>query len=234
MKRFHMFVALAVCAMGVIGRTAPANVVNRAEVTPVPPPDLLQSEATPFPNLYFNTGGAAFTPPTIGGSASGWAYYVVHEYHCSDDHNWYVFTFDFPTNEYSTDPIAIPVEWVADCNVGSIEAILSPYSHDWQWRGTFYPAGAPDTSPPDTYTRVWPLDSGAVIYFGPQHPTMVWGYENAGLCGMISYNGVETVGWYVNYWDSDAPYGRTALLQFIADYSTPTESRSMSAIKSLY
>jgi hypothetical protein len=63
---------------------------------------------------------------------------------------------------------------------------------------------------------------------------LIWGYENAGLCGQIAYNGVETIGWYVNYWDSDVPYGRTSLMQFRSSYYTPVEERSLSAIKSLY
>jgi len=69
----------------------------------------------------------------------------------------------------------------------------------------------------------------------PAGQSMVWGYENAGLCGQISYNGVETIGWYVSYWDSDVNYGRTGLQQFTADYlTTATDEATLSQVKSVY
>jgi hypothetical protein len=98
--------------------------------------------------------------------------------------------------------------------------------------GTFYPAGLPDTSPPTVYSVIDISGEGLVLPIGQ---SMCWGYENAGLCGQISYNGVETVGWYVNYWDSDAPYGRTGLQQFKGDYGIiANEESSLSQVKSLY
>lgn len=64
---------------------------------------------------------------------------------------------------------------------------------------------------------------------------MIWGYENAGLCGMAPYSGVETFGWYLGYWASDAEYGRTALMQFMAvPACVPVAERSLSAIKAHY
>ena len=64
---------------------------------------------------------------------------------------------------------------------------------------------------------------------------MVWGYENAGLCGQTSFNGVVTIGWYIDAWDPDDSYGRTGLLQFTADYlTTAADDASLSQVKSLY
>jgi hypothetical protein len=228
MKRLMTMFSLAACAAMLVAGPAPASVMNRAELQPAPPPDIAPPVAGAHPHeIAFNTGGEMFTPPTYGGTASGWAYYILHEY-CFPL-GLTVARFGFPTNQYSSDPIPMPVEWVADCEVGDIYAISSPYSFDWTWRGTFYPAGDPDTSPPDTYTVV-----GTSYFWVSEGQTMVWGYENAGLCGLVEYNGVETIGWYMNYWDSDAPYGRTSLMQFTAYDPTPTAERSLSAIKSLY
>jgi len=183
-------------------------------------------------DVEYNTGGAMFTPSTLNGSASGWAYYTMAVYTNAAAQDIEFLELGFPTNEYSSDPIAMPVEWNIDLNNNSVLSIVNPYSHAWDGVGTFYPTGAADTSPPDTYTVV---DISANNLVLPAGVAMVWGYENAGLCGQIDYNGVETVGWYVSYWDSDAPYGRTGLQQFTADYlTTAAEEATVSQVKSLY
>ncbi len=233
MKRLFTALSLAACAAMVVAGPATAGVISRAEVLPGSPADIVPP---PLPegarDIRFNTGGEMFTPATANGSASGWSYYILHEYVPTSSFWWNIETFGFPTNQYSSDPIEMPVEWVADSWVGDIYAIDNPYSYPWPWRGDFYPAGDPDTSPPDTYTIVNVLGLGVYVAWDQ---TFVWGYENAGLCGQVSYNGVETIGWYVSYWDSDAPYGRTALMQFTAiGVWSPIEQRSLSAIKSLY
>ncbi|MBM4119005.1 hypothetical protein FJ251_14975 [bacterium] len=230
MSRLLAALWLGAWATALVAGTGAAGVMTRAGVKPAPPPDNAPPVAPALPHeVAFNTGGAMFTPPAYGGTASGWGYYILHEY-CFP-YGMLVGRFGFPTNEYSGDPIAMPVEWVIDCEVGDIYAIVNPYIHDWTWRGTFYPAGDPDTSPPDTYTVV---NVSGLCIFVQAGETMVWGYENAGLCGTIVYNGVETICWYVSYWDSDAPYGYTSLMQFEAWDCTPTAERSLSAIKSLY
>lgn len=232
MKRLSRVVLLAACGAVVFAGAAPASVMTRAEVQPTPPPNIAPPPLGPLPDIAFNTGGEMFMPPTLNGSASGWSYYILHKFTPPFEWWWIVDSFGFPTNEYSSDPIAMPVEWVADAWVNDIYAIDNPYTYGWAWRGDFYPAGAPDTSPPDTYTIVNPMSEG--VYIG-WNQTLVWGYENAGLCGQVEYSGVETIGWYVSYWDSDVPYGRTSLMQLTAfGNGSATEARSLSAIKSLY
>ena len=87
------------------------------------------------------------------------------------------------------------------------------------------------------HTFLYPKCPGSLYHLtkAQDGDLLYWGYENAGLCGQVEYSGVETIGWYVSYWDSDVPYGRTSLMQFRAvTPTTPTEERSLSAIKSLY
>ena len=183
-------------------------------------------------DVEFNTGGAMFTPATTAGSASGWAYYTMHVYTNTAAQDIKLLDVGFPTNQLSTEPIAMPVEWNVDLNNNDVYSIVNPYTHAWDGVGTFTPTGVIDTSPPTVYTVV---DIAAENLVLPAGATMVWGYENAGLCGQISSNGVETIGWYVNLWDSDLPYGRTGLQQFSADYlTTATEEASLSQVKSLY
>jgi hypothetical protein len=181
--------------------------------------------------VEYNTGGAWATAATTNGSASGWAYYTMHVWTNTAGQTVQLTELGFPTNEYSTDPIVMPVEWNVDLNNNDVYSIVNPYSHAWDGVGTFYPAGLPDTSPPTVYSDI--DVTGAALLLAPA-VSMVWGYENAGLCGQIAYNGVETVGWYVSFWDSDAPYSRTGLQRFKADPPVATEENSLSQVKSLY
>ncbi len=183
-------------------------------------------------DVEFNTGGAMLTAATTAGNASGWSYYTVHVYTNAAAQDIKLLELGFPTNENSADPIAMPVEWNIDLNNGDYMAVINPYTHAWDGVGTFYPTGVADTSPPAVYSLIDVAANNLVL---PAGASMVWGYENAGLCGQISYNGVETIGWYVSFWDPDGPYGRTGLQQFTADYlTTAAEDASLSQVKSLY
>jgi len=181
--------------------------------------------------VEYNTGGAWATASTTNGSASGWCYYIMHVWTNTTGQPVQLIELGFPTNQYSTEPIAMPVEWNVDLNQTSIYNITDPYSWGWDGVGTFYPTGVIDTSPPTVYSDINVTGSALILSAGQ---SMVWGYENAGLCGQINYNGVETVGWYVSYWDSDVGYGRTAVQRFKADPPVATEENSLSQVKSLY
>lgn len=234
MKRLFAMLSLAACAAALIAGPAPANVMNRAELQPVPPPKIAPPPLEPLPDIYFNTGGAWLTAPTLNGSASGYSYYILHVFQCDEPIiRHMIVSFGFPTNTWSSDPIELPVEWVVAYGAPDIHSIGNPYTHSWTYRGTFLPTGAPDTSPPTEYTVVEvPWEDFITIQSGM---SMIWGYENAGLCGMTWYSGVETIGWYHGNWESDAAYGRTALMQFRAvPVCVPVAERSLSAIKALY
>lgn len=216
------------------GNRALADSLARAESRPtspvaVAPPSAVAGRST----LEFNTGGEMFMSSTIAGSASGWAYAILHIYHYEDP----VYTpmqmreFGFPTCIWSSDPIPLPVDWYLEITAEDLPALPNPYAFNWDHQGTFYPTTG-DSNPPSVYevVDVVPLD----IFF-EDGDALYWGYENAGLCGQIEYNGVETLGWYIDQWESDAPYGRTCLMQFSADHLvTASNERSLGEIKSLY
>jgi hypothetical protein len=88
------------------------------------------------------------------------------------------------------------------------------------------------TNPPAVYSYIdltldWiVVPSGATIYFG---------YENPGIGGQISANGVETWGWYEGEWDPDSGWGRTAVLQVKANcLPVAAEHLTFSRIKALF
>jgi hypothetical protein len=64
-----------------------------------------------------------------------------------------------------------------------------------------------------------------------------FGYNVTGNGGQISYNGVDTYGWYGGVWDPDPNYGRTAVLQVKADFDcggVTVRDSSWGKIKALY
>ncbi len=202
------------------GQTLPQN------STPVDQP--LSSRA----DVEFSTGGAMNTPATLSGNAAGWAYYFAHVYTNNSGFDLNLLELGFPTNENSADPIVMPVEWTISLNNSDVYSVINPYTFAWDGLGEFTPVGIIDTAPPTDYSIVDISADGLVLLDGQ---SMVWGYENAGLGGMIDFNGEVTYGWYVDFWDVDDSYGRTALQQFTADYAdTPTEDSSFSSVKSLY
>ncbi len=183
-------------------------------------------------DVEFNTGGAMFFAPTTAGSASGWSFYIAHVYTNTAAQDLGLLELGFPTNEDATDPIAVPVDWNVDLNNSDIFSIADPYTYAYSAQGDFMPAGASDTSPPDTYSVVDISGEGVILAAGA---SMIWGYENAGLCGQTDFNGEVTYGLYQGFWDDDSLYGRTALMQFSGDYiTTASEGATLSQVKSLY
>jgi hypothetical protein len=114
-KRLRRIGILAAWAAVLAANAALASVTSKAELVPGPPANISPPEQPKTDNLLeFNTGGEMFMPATLSGNASGWAYYFLHEYHF--DEWWFpqirIRELGFPTNTYTADPIAMPVEWV--------------------------------------------------------------------------------------------------------------------------
>ena len=221
-----LLVVLAILALAAPAFALVASKDGTVITDPTTPNDATSARSA----FEFNTGGAWDFPPTTNGSASGWSYYIIPVFTNETGGDLMLSELGFPTNEYTADPIPVPVEWNIYFGSNYMD-ITDPYTFAWTYMGTFMPLGAIDTSPPDTYTPVDVTGEGIVL---PDGATMVWGYENAGLCGQTDFNGVVTIGWYVSYWDPDDTYGRTGLMQFGAGAGTAAMDASMGAVKALY
>ncbi|MBN2170693.1 MAG: hypothetical protein JW819_05145 [Candidatus Krumholzibacteriota bacterium] len=178
-------------------------------------------------DFEYNTGGAIDVIPTLGGSASGWAWYILHVLTNSTGHDLWVKELGFPCN-MGTGEVTWPVEWVF--YAGGLPG--DPYATAWTFSGDFTPVDTGTTLPPTIYTYI---DVEADMVILPNGSSWAWGYENPGYCGQVSYNGVETWGWWSGLWESDVSWGRTAVLQIKADYyTTPVQDATISAVKALF
>lgn len=185
-------------------------------------------------DLEFNTGGSIDMVPIYSGTASEWSYFTSHVYE-----NWaygvalIIDEVGFLTNANSTDPIDLPVDWFIHVNMCDPEGIEDPYTHVWTHHGQFNPEGAEDTDPPNTYTIVDVEDEIVHLFYGW---CIIWGFENAGLCGMTDFSGETTYGWSGIDWVDESESGKTTLMQFKAYFSTPIaiEENSVSGLKLNY
>ena len=183
--------------------------------------DLAAAGSITFEGVYsdhidveFNTSGFYDRVPDSHGSASGWAYYSIHVYANPHALPLRLVELAFPTCEYSTDPIPLPVEWIILIGANSIDAISDPYSHNYSQTGMFSPTNTADCDPSElSYDKISLSHEEITLQAGEP---MIWGYENAGLQGMLSDVFEPTYGWYRGAWDSDVTYGRTVLMQFRA------------------
>ncbi|MBN2170692.1 MAG: hypothetical protein JW819_05140 [Candidatus Krumholzibacteriota bacterium] len=179
-------------------------------------------------DFEYNTGGAIDIVCTTSGSEDGWAWYILHVLTNTTGFDLAVTELAFPCN-LGDGGVTMPVEWV----IYAGSALPGdPYTTAWTYSGDFDPVDTSGTFPATVYTYIDVSAAGIVI---PNGASVVWGYENPGLCGQVSYNGVETFGWYSGMWESDVSWGRTAVMQVKANYvGTPTQDASISAVKALY
>lgn len=181
---------------------------------------MLAAGAAGAADVEFNTGGEMFMPPEYSGSYTGWAELVRHFYVNETGVDLRIRSVGFPTNFFAADPVPLPVDYQL--------AVVGA----WAAAGEFYPAGAADTNPPDTYTVI---DLSAQTLVLQSGATLRWQYRNAGLCGLSAFSGEVTWGYFMGGWVSDADYDRTALMQFTADFlTTGVEDSSFGAVKALY
>ena len=178
--------------------------------------------------LEFSTGGAWDYIGPLGGNASGWCYYQLHEYTNETGGDLLIAEYGYPTAENSGDPIPLPVEWVVALTA-SVFDIADPYTYAWNFSGDFMPTAPIDD--PTVFSVIDVTGEGIVL---PAGGTMVWGCENAGIINQDYFNGVVTYGWYSGIWESDEPWGRTGIQQFGAGAGTAALDASMGSVKALY
>ncbi len=173
-------------------------------------------------DVEYSTAGAMDTPATTGGAADGWGTYFITGWNNATGQDVTLAELGWPAS--GPGPVAWLV-WITDDLPGS------PGSQTFD--GLWTPAvGDPDEFPPSTYAII---DVTAVNITIPAGAGFYFGYENPGTGGQIDGNGVDTWAWYNDAWDADATWGRTALLQFKANFqSVPTTQLTLGQVKTLF
>jgi hypothetical protein len=179
-------------------------------------------------DFEYNTGGAIDFVPDMGGSFDGWAEWFVTAVYNATGQELKLVELGFPC----AGPPTGTYGWLVWTGISGYVAPPGGASTATYY-GAFTPVDPnPETLPPTTYTYV---DISALNIVIPAATYFEIGYDNTGMGGMTSYNGVETWGWYGGVWDPDSSWGRTAILQVKANYAySPVDSRSWSSIKALF
>ncbi len=196
--------ALLLCNHAIVGFTA------SKDGTPIAwNPGEITEPASRRSNFEYSTCGEIWCIPTLGGSQSGWAGWSIA-------HLW----FELDT---VLDHLDVPVCGPPTGSYGWVLWLDTPFpppDGPWsaQYHGEFVPWCAdPWTYPPTQYTDVH-LPWICV----PAGSSVVFGFENTGMQGMIPFNGIETFGWWNGQWTSDAHYGRTTVIQVRGEAYPPS------------
>lgn len=201
---------LVLSALALVAESALAGVVGKdgseiPDEISAPAPDQARINF----DIIYNSAGDIGATATLGGSASGWGSHFIAKWTNTTGANLRLTEFGFPCGGLG------PVEWC----VWICESMPGP-PDTWDFGGVFTPAiSDPTIVPPTIYTYV---DLSARNIIIPPGLTFYWGYQNPGIGGQIPANGTETWAWYSANWDSDAGWGRTAVLQFAANWAQPS------------
>ena len=181
-------------------------------------------------DFEYNTCGTMDCVPTTGGSHDGWGEWFVVTIQNTTGEDLWLKEFGFPC----CGPTTGACGWIVWTDTGGNH---EPYSGDGctaDYMGAFTPVDpSPDTFPPTVYTYI---DVAAENICIPAGNWWTFGYDVTGNGGQVSYNGVTTYAWYTGYWDPDAGWGRTDVLQVKADFGCgiPAEETLWGSIKALY
>ncbi len=187
------------------------ELLNKAGQPEILQPGVLNTPSPLKADFEYNTGGTIDFVPTLGGSATGWAEWMITTVHNDTGHRLRLTEFGFPC----CGPPTGPYGWLVWRSVGGLYPPMGdPAAADYH--GPFTPLDSnPATNPPTVYTYVNVSAQNIVI---PNGSYFCFGYDVTGFGGQTSYNGVLTWGWYGGVWDPDQPYNRTAVLQVKANF----------------
>ena len=178
-------------------------------------------------DFEYNTGGALGTVPTTGGSSSGWGEWFINTVHNDTGYDLVLTEFGFPC----CGPPTGTYGWIVWYDVGGMNPPPGEASTA-DCYGEFAPVDPnPGTFPPTTYTYIDLTGEDIII---PDGNYFCFGYDNTGIGGQIDYNGVETWAWYEGVWDSDVPWGRTAIHQVLANYYVALDQATWGSIKTSF
>ena len=178
-------------------------------------------------DFEYNTGGALGTVPTTGGSSTGWGEWFITSVLNDTGQDLKLMEFGFPC----CGPATGPYGWIVWIDVGGLAPPAGEASTA-DYYGTFTPVDpGPGTFPPTVYTYV---DVSAFDVIIPAGNYFCFGYDNTDTGGQIVFNGVDTWAWYEGLWDPDQAWGRTAILEVLADYYTALDRTTWGSIKSTF
>lgn len=178
-------------------------------------------------DFEYNTGLTMDIEPTLGGSATGWGEWFLATVENDTGNDLLLIEFGFPC----AGPPTGTYGWVVWTDIGEL-APPAGEADTAEYYGTFTPVDPdPETWPPTVYTYV---DVSAANVIIPAGNYFCWGYDVTGMGGQVEYNGVETWGWYGGIWESDEPWGRTAVIQVKADFAGALEHSTWGSIKSVF
>jgi hypothetical protein len=116
--------------------------------------------------------------------------------------------------------------WLSETLPGPVETAMSG----------LYTIVNPDPAefPPSTYSYADVSGDGFIV---PPGNRIFWGYAlpEPGIGGQVDFNGENTWAWWLDAWEPDADWGRTAVLQLKGTHAwVANDNVSLSQIKTLF
>ncbi len=178
-------------------------------------------------DFEFNTTGYMDCEPTMAGSGDGWGQWFVTVLFNDSGHALKLTELGFPCTGPSSDEWG----WVVWTNLAQpAPPVSGPESADFH--GSYVPEVDDGETPPQVYSYVDLSAENIVVGEGAWYG---FGFQVTDLGGQVEAGGVNTWSWFWGSWDSDAPWGRKAVLQLKADFeAVATHETSWSDVKRLY
>ena len=178
-------------------------------------------------DFEYNSGGSIDVVPTTGGSHDGWGEWFITSVQNDTGFDLMLTEFGFPC----CGPPTGAYGWIVWTDVGGLNPPIGQASTA-DYYGEFTPDDPdPGTFPPTDYTYIDVSTSSIII---PDGNYFCYGYDNTGTGGQVGFNGVETWAWYGGVWDSDIPWGRTAVLQVMANFEGALDQTTWGSIKNSF
>ncbi len=223
MKKLSLVLILCLIASSSFGAIIDKN------GTDVPTkPATAQAGESSRDDWVYNTGGSEGFIPTTQGSSDGWGEWFITTVMNDTGEDLYLSELGFPCSGPTTGEFG----WVVWLDMGGIVPPSGPASTA-HFYGSFSPVEPDPEVNPEVYTFIDITEANIVV---PNGVAFCFGYDNTGLGGQTDANGVETWAWYLDEWDPDSGWGRTAILQVKGNFDGPvaTQDVSFDQIKSLF
>jgi hypothetical protein len=224
MKRLLVLAAVLTLAVG----PATAETASKDGTPVIVNPGDVNEPSPTRSDFEYNTGGVIDFVPDSGGSSSGWGEWFIGTVFNDTGQDICLQELGFPCAGPPTEDFG----WLVWLDVGGyVPPAGDAYSAHYY--GAFTPVDPnPETWPPTTYTYIDVSGEGIMVAAGTY---FCIGYDNTGMGGQTSYNGVETWAWYGGMWDPDSYWGRTAILQVKANFGvTPADDTTWGSVKALF